>query len=235
MRVVWIMTDWFRSDAYYQSGGWRHLKGEGGGVLLNQCLHQLDAMQWMVGMPSKVNSQVGIGKWHDIEVEDGVSCYMEFPDGIGSLPYFHRGNPGATDLRFPGRRDACSWRTIDWSLPATPFLRTSGARLPRSGSSNLKQPSKRLISPRGSSSLHLDEEFHGRHPQGEFDCSREEGLGSVELANAMLYSGLLEGPLELPMDGEAWEKKLNELIETSTHEKKVVELSGDDFSASFRR
>ena len=63
----------------------------------------------------------------------------------------------------------------------------------------------------------------------------EEGLGSVELANAMLYSGLLEGPLELPMDGGAWEEKLNELIETSTHEKKVVELSGDDFSASFRR
>ena len=82
MRVVWIMTDWFRSDAYYQSGGWRATwKGEGGGVLLNQCLHQLDAMQWMVGMPSKVNSQVGIGKWHDIEVEDDVSCYMEFPDG----------------------------------------------------------------------------------------------------------------------------------------------------------
>ena len=63
----------------------------------------------------------------------------------------------------------------------------------------------------------------------------EEGLGSVELANAMLYSGLLKGPLELPMDGEAWEKKLNELIESSTHQKKVVELSGDDFSASFRR
>ena len=63
----------------------------------------------------------------------------------------------------------------------------------------------------------------------------EEGLGSVELANAMLYSGLLEGPLELPMDGSAWEEKLNELIAGSTHEKKVVELAGDDFSASFRR
>ena len=63
----------------------------------------------------------------------------------------------------------------------------------------------------------------------------EEGLGSVELANAMLYSGLLEGPLELPMDGGAWEEKLNELIAGSTHEKKVVELAGDDFSASFRR
>jgi hypothetical protein len=57
----------------------------------------------------------------------------------------------------------------------------------------------------------------------------------VELANAMLYSGLLERPLELPMDGSAWEEKLNELIAGSTHQKKVVELSGDDFSSSFRR
>ncbi|MBT5311598.1 MAG: gfo/Idh/MocA family oxidoreductase, partial [Verrucomicrobia bacterium] len=63
----------------------------------------------------------------------------------------------------------------------------------------------------------------------------ESGVGSVELANVMLYSGLLNQPIELPMNGADWESKLNELIENSTHEKKVVEVSSEDFTSSFRR
>ena len=62
-----------------------------------------------------------------------------------------------------------------------------------------------------------------------------EGLGSVELANVMVYSGLLNESVDLPMDGAAWEAKLNELIANSTHEKKVVEVSSEDFAASFRK
>ena len=63
----------------------------------------------------------------------------------------------------------------------------------------------------------------------------ESGIGSVELANVMLYSGLLGETVDLPMDGAAWESKLNQLIAESIHEKKVVEVSGEDFAASFRR
>jgi len=62
-----------------------------------------------------------------------------------------------------------------------------------------------------------------------------EGLGSVELANVMVYSGLKDEPVDLPMDGAAWEAELNVLISNSTHEKKVVEISSEDFSASFRK
>ena len=54
-RINWVITDWFRTEAYYASGGWRATwKGEGGGVLLNQCLHQLDMLQWLCGMPARV-------------------------------------------------------------------------------------------------------------------------------------------------------------------------------------
>ena len=63
----------------------------------------------------------------------------------------------------------------------------------------------------------------------------ESDIGSVELANVMLYSGLLNEAIELPMDGAAWEAKLNDLIANSTHEKKVVEISSEDFTSSFRR
>ena len=56
-RVNWIITDWYRTQAYYNSGGWRATwVGEGGGVLLNQSPHQLDLWQWICGMPSKVRA-----------------------------------------------------------------------------------------------------------------------------------------------------------------------------------
>ena len=81
-RTSWIITDWYRSQAYYNSGAWRATwSGEGGGVLLNQCPHNLDLWQWICGMPNKVEAKMHFGKWRDIEVEDDVSVYVEYPDG----------------------------------------------------------------------------------------------------------------------------------------------------------
>lgn len=81
-RTNWIITDWYRSQAYYDSGNWRATwSGEGGGVLLNQCPHQLDLWQWICGMPVKVQSHIHYGKWHDIEVEDDVTTYVEYANG----------------------------------------------------------------------------------------------------------------------------------------------------------
>ena len=81
-RSVWIITNWYRTQSYYNSGSWRATwKGEGGGVLLNQCPHQLDLWQWICGMPVKVESHLHFGKWHDIEVEDDVMAYFEYDSG----------------------------------------------------------------------------------------------------------------------------------------------------------
>ncbi len=81
-RTNWIITDWYRSQSYYNSGGWRATwKGEGGGVLLNQCPHQLDLWQWICGMPVKVRAYCSFGKYHDIEVEDDVTAYVEYENG----------------------------------------------------------------------------------------------------------------------------------------------------------
>ena len=76
-RTNWIITNWYRPQAYYDSGAWRATwAGEGGGVLLNQCPHQLDLWQWLCGMPVKVQAHLHYGKWHDIEVEDDVTAYV---------------------------------------------------------------------------------------------------------------------------------------------------------------
>lgn len=81
-RVNWIVTDWYRTQSYYDSGSWRATwNGEGGGVLLNQCPHNLDMIQWVCGMPSKVMAFCHNGKWHDIEVEDDVTAYLEYSNG----------------------------------------------------------------------------------------------------------------------------------------------------------
>jgi Predicted dehydrogenases and related proteins len=62
-RINWIVTDWFRPNAYYASGQWRATwEGEGGGVLINQCLHNLDLLQWICGMPTRVWGFCGLGR-----------------------------------------------------------------------------------------------------------------------------------------------------------------------------
>ena len=81
-RTSWIITNWYRPQAYYDSGDWRATwSGEGGGVLLNQCPHNLDLWQWICGMPEKITAKLHFGKWHDIEVEDDVTAYVEYPNG----------------------------------------------------------------------------------------------------------------------------------------------------------
>ena len=105
-RVNWIITDWYRTQAYYNSGGWRATwDGEGGGVLLNQCPHNLDLLQWICGMPSKVRAFCHNGKWHDIEVEDDVTAYMEFANGATGVFITTTGDaPGTNRLEITGTK-----------------------------------------------------------------------------------------------------------------------------------
>ena len=99
-RVNWIITDWYRTQAYYNSGGWRATwVGEGGGVLLNQSPHQLDLWQWICGMPSKVRAFCHEGKWHDVEIEDDVTIYAEYPNGATGVFITSTGDfPGSNRL-----------------------------------------------------------------------------------------------------------------------------------------
>jgi predicted dehydrogenase len=86
VRTSWIITDWFRTEAYYKSGDWRgSWDGEGGGVLLNQSPHQLDMFQWICGMPNRVRAFCHNGKFHNIEVEDDVTAYLEYPNGATGI------------------------------------------------------------------------------------------------------------------------------------------------------
>ena len=81
-RTNYIVTNWFRAQSYYDKGEWRATwSGEGGGVLMNQCPHNLDLWQWICGMPSRVRAYISYGKYHDIEVDDDVTAYVEYDSG----------------------------------------------------------------------------------------------------------------------------------------------------------
>lgn len=99
-RVNWVVTDWYRPDFYYRSSSWRATwEKDGGGILLNQCPHNLDLLQWICGMPVRVQAFCHEGKYHPIEVEDEVTAYLEFGKGATGVFFASTGEaPGINRL-----------------------------------------------------------------------------------------------------------------------------------------
>ena len=239
VRVNWIITDWFRSEAYYASGGWRATwKGEGGGVLINQCLHQLDTLYWLLGMPKSVRGFCQLGRFHNIEVEDNVTVYMEWPNkatgvfisSTGELPGTNRFEIAGTKGRIVLESNVLTFTRNE--VPADEWNQTSKIGFAKPDVWNVTIPFGNADIPHAAFMMNFVDAILDGSPM---NCSGEEGLGSIELANVMLYSSLIGQTVELPMDSAAYEAKLNELIANSKFEKKVVEVSSEDFSASFRR
>ena len=119
-RMVWIITNWYRSQAYYDSGSWRGTwKGEGGGVLLNQCPHNLDLWQWICGMPVRLKAECRIGRYHQIDVEDDVSMLAEYENGAQAVFLTSTGEyPGTNRLELSGTKGKAVVEngTLTWHL-----------------------------------------------------------------------------------------------------------------------
>lgn len=239
-RVNWIVTTWFRTEAYYASGGWRATwKGEGGGVLLNQCPHNLDLYQWIFGMPSKVRGFCQFGRYHNIEVEDDVTAYFEYPDGCSAVFIASTGeSPGTNRLEVVGEQGRLTLengalRYLRNEMPMSKYSETTKDRfgsLPYWDVSIPVTPASEF----GNISIlknFADAILHGK----PLLAPAHEGIRSVELGNAILYSSLTEKTVSLPLDGRAYERKLNELIKNSKFKKKTTKTKAgaEDFSKSF--
>lgn len=101
-RVNFIVTDWYRSQYYYNMGGWRaSWSGEGGGTLINQCVHQLDIWQWIVGMPDKIYAVCKtVGR--DITTENDVTAIMSYEGFEGVFTASTHELPGTNRLEIAG-------------------------------------------------------------------------------------------------------------------------------------
>lgn len=239
-RMTWLVTDWFRTWTYYASGGWRATwNGEGGGVLLNQCPHNLDQMQWLLGgkMPNRVTAVATVGKRHPIEVEDEVSAILEYPDGmLGHFVTTTGEAPGTNRLEFAGSRGRLvvehgkikffrtrtsvvdvlqnspeSFASVEtWECDIPPYSGHEGHKFITQNFVNSILKDEVLMAP------------------------GIEGVKGLELGNSIMMAGLTRTPVELPVDGDAYQAFLKDMAakyggKKTIGERKAVVSMGASF------
>ena len=218
-RTNWLITTWYRPQAYYNSGGWRATwAGEGGGVLLNQCPHQLDLWQWICGMPVKVHAHLQYGKWHDIEVEDDVTAYVEYENGATGVFVTSTGDAHGTNrfeiqmdkAKFVVENDKLTMLEYDMSEPE--FTRTNKKAFgtPKAKKVRVKTDRKNM--------QHigvLNAWAKTILGDGKLVADGREGLNGLILSNAMHLSSFLGKEITLPFDDELYYEELMKRVSTS--------------------
>lgn len=218
-RVNWIITDWYRTQAYYDAAGWKATwDGEGGGVLLNQCPHQLDLLQWLCGLPVKVRAFCHEAKWHDIEVEDDVTAYMEFGNGATGVFVTTTGDvPGTNrlELTFEKAKIVCEYDRLTYdrlTVNERDFCRTekNGFAKP--------QTERITVETDGRNEQHAGvlKAFTARILDGTpLIADGTEGIRALMLSNAMFLSSWLDRTVTLPIDEDLFLAELNKRRSTS--------------------
>lgn len=219
-RVNWIVTNWYRSQFYYDSGSWRATwKGEGGGVLLNQCPHNLDLLQWICGMPVKMRAFCHNGLWRNIEVEDDVTAYFEYANGASGVFVTSVSDaPGTNrfEITFDGGKLVCEDEKLKlWKI--TPGQKEFNAT---NRSDVFGQPAVEVmdvetdgLSPQHQGVLRA---FGGAILRGEPLVARgEEGINGLTLSNAMHLSSWLDKTVDIPFDEDLFYSELQKRVATS--------------------
>lgn len=212
-RVNWIVTDWYRTQSYYDAAGWKATwDGEGGGVLLNQCPHQLDLLVWLCGLPKSVRAFCHEAKWHNIEVEDDVTAYLEYENGATGVFVTTTGDaPGTNrlELTFEIGKIVCEHDTLIFDKLAV-NEREHCVTCPE----GFKKPDVQRIEIEtdGMNEQHIGvfKAFADHILKGSPLVARgEEGIKGLTLSNAMHLSSWLNDTVQIPFDEELFLAELN--------------------------
>jgi len=230
-RTNWIITNWYRPQAYYDSGSWRATwSGEGGGVLLNQCPHNLDLWQWICGMPKKVSTHMYFGKWHDIEVEDDVTTFVEYENGAtGSFVTTTGDAPGTNrfEVTMDGARLIVENHKLyltELDMPEPEFSRTCKSSFAAPGCHTIE------VETDGKNEQHSGvlNAFAAAILRGEpLVASGTEGINGLTLSNAMHLSAWLGKDIEIPFDDELYYSELMKRVKTSRRKDDVKAVYSD--------
>lgn len=212
-RVNWIITDWYRTQSYYDSGSWRATwDGEGGGVLLNQCPHNLDLIQWICGMPVSVQAFCHEGKWHDIEVEDDVTAYLEYENGAtGVFITTTADTPGTNRFEVTLEMGKLVCENDKLTLYKLEMNEREFCKTAKGG---FDQPEYEVIEVEtdGLNEQHLgvfkafaDNILHNK----PLVARGEEGINGLTLSNAMHLSSWLNKKVAIPFDEDLFLDELN--------------------------
>ena len=218
-RVNWIITDWYRTQQYYDSGAWRATwDGEGGGVLLNQCPHQLDLLQWLTGLPVRVQAHLHEGKWHDIEVEDDVTAYLEYENGATGVFVTTTGDaPGDNRLEVTGTLGTLVCEENKLILRRLAMDEREWCRTCPEG---FKRPPCETVEVEtdGLNQQHVGvlNAFAANILRGEpLVADGREGLRGLMLSNAMHLSSWTNSAVTLPIDEVLYKQELDKRRATS--------------------
>ena len=231
-RVTWTITTWVRTQQYYNSGGWRATwSGEGGGVLINQCPHQLDLLQWIVGeLPTAVHGFCNYGKYHEVEIEDEVTAYLEYANGATGVFISTTGEwPGANHFEISGTRGKL---VCEGGTKLTYYKNEVDTRDYIKDASIIGEkavPDVEVIEvdtgddrPEHAGILNnFTQTLLGNE---KLFVGGEEGIHMVQLMNAIEYSGWNGGErVVLPIDEDKYLAALNEKVKNSKKYGEVVE------------
>ena len=224
-RMNWIVTDWYRTQYYYDSGAWRATwAGEGGGVLLNQCPHQLDLLQWLCGLPAKVHAFAHEGKWHDVEVEDDVTAYLEFPNGATGVFITTTGDaPGTNRLEVTGSKGTL---ICDYDGLIFKKLAVDEREWCATCKEGFKKPDCETINVEtdGLNEQHVGvmNAFADAIENGApLVADGREGINGLMLSNAIHLSAWTGETVSLPIDEKEFYDILMEKCKTSRHKEEV--------------
>ncbi len=218
-RINWTLTDWFRTQAYYNSGGWRATwAGEGGGVLLNQSPHPLDLWWWLFGQPAQVRAFCQFGRFHKIEVEDSVTAIFEYADGAQGVFITTTGEaPGANRLEIATERGQIliEGLHLKWTRTDAPVSEWCATH-PQAFAAPPTTQRNTAFASTGGQHVEILQNFVDAILDGApLIAPAAEGLHSIELANAMLYSTFVNDTVTLPLDAVSYETALREKIAAS--------------------
>ncbi|MDP4104033.1 MAG: Gfo/Idh/MocA family oxidoreductase [Bacillota bacterium] len=219
-RTNWIITNNYRSQSYYDSSYWRATwSGEGGGVLINQSVHQLDLWQWTTGlMPKRVQGFCGNGKYHDIEVEDDVTAYVEYENGATGVFITSTGEaPGTNRFEIVGERGKI---VIENEQLKFYRLTKSEREFNATYQGGFGEPEcwEINIPIKGENQEHLGiirNWVNSIRKGTPLIAPGEEGIKAVEILNSVYLSSWLNKSVELPIDGDLYVEKLQEKINQS--------------------
>lgn len=219
-RLVWIITNWYRTQSYYNSGGWRATwSGEGGGVLLNQAPHNLDLWQWIFGMPKRIRAFCYNAKWHNIEVEDDATIYAEYENGATATFITSTGEyPGTNRLEITGDLGKLViedghlkwWRLAEHEREFC-YTAQKGFFKPETEYEDIV-PVEPETAHRGVLQAFADAILHG----SELVARGEEGINELAISNAAYLSSWTDSWVELPLDHDAFARELDKRIEQSS-------------------
>ncbi|MBC8080799.1 MAG: Gfo/Idh/MocA family oxidoreductase [Gorillibacterium sp.] len=223
-RLNWIITNWYRSQSYYDSGGWRATwAGEGGGVLINQDPHQLDLFQWTTGlMPKRVRAFCGFGKYRNIEVEDDVTAYMEYENGATGLFVTTTGEaPGTNRFEIAGDRGKV---VIEDDKLTFWRLRVLESEFNHTYKGGFGEPEcwKCEVPVNGTGAQHkgITQNYVDAITDGTaLLASGEEGIRGLTISNAIHLSAWTDAWVDLPLDEDRYYEMLQEKIRDSKVQK----------------